>query len=168
MRVPCYGPGGQIPPPDLVAALYMIDDMATERVSFWAAHWLADGMDGDALRELAGMDGSDPPAVREKLADALADTHAPIPGDIREAVTTVYCDLARLHLDGRISAEWLITKIEELIVSADYVGDYLDQPLGATYGFHDEWGPEWGRPQDELAALFREACIEQTARRATR
>jgi hypothetical protein len=168
MRVPYYSPGGQIPPPDLVAAWYLIDDLATEQVPFWAAHWLADGMDGDALRALAGMDGSDPPAVREKLADALADTHAPIPHDIREAVTAVYGDLARLHLDGRISARWLIAKIEQLIVSADYVGDYLDQPLGATYGFDDEWSGGWGRSQDELAALFREACIEQAARRTTR
>jgi hypothetical protein len=145
----------------------MINDLATEPVPFWAAHWLADGMDGDALRTLAGMDGSDSPAVREILLDALADTHAPLPQDIREAITIVYGDLARLHLDGRISPGRLVAKIEQLIVSADNVDDYLDQPLGVIYGFDDEWSGGWGRPQDELAALLREACIEQAARCTT-
>jgi hypothetical protein len=74
MRVPCYSAGKEIPPPALVAAWYMIGDLATEQVPFWAAHWLADGMDGDALRTLAGLDRSDSPTVWEILPGALADT----------------------------------------------------------------------------------------------
>jgi hypothetical protein len=163
MTASYYGRGGQIPPPNLVAAWHAINDLATELAPFWAAHWLAGGMDGEALRILAGMDGSDAPAVREILLQALADTRVPLPQDIREAITTVYGDLARLHLDGRISAGRLIAQIEQFIVSADNVDDYLDQPLGAIYGFDDEWSAGWGRSKDELAVLLREACIEQAA-----
>jgi hypothetical protein len=69
-----------------LAAWYMIGDLATEQVPFWAAHWLADGMDGDALRTLAGLDRSDSPTVWEILPGALADTHTPIPRNVPDAV----------------------------------------------------------------------------------
>jgi hypothetical protein len=144
----------------------MIGDLATEQVPLWAAHWLAHGMDGDALRTLAGLDGSDSPTVWEILPGALEDTHTPIPHNVPDAVTVAYRDLGRLHLDGKISTRWLIAKIEGLVVSADNADDYLDPPLGALYGFDDEWGAGWGRTEDELTALLREACIQQSTHRA--
>jgi hypothetical protein len=77
-------------------------------------------------------------------------------------VTVAYRDLACLQLDGKIDTRWLIAKIEDLVVSADNANDYLAPPLGALYGFDDEWGAGWGRTEDELTALLREACIEQS------
>lgn len=52
--------------------------------------------------------------------------------DIREDVPIIHRDLAHLHVHGQISARWLITKVEQHVVTADNVDDYLDQPLNAT------------------------------------
>jgi hypothetical protein len=34
-------------------------------------------------------------------------------------------------------------------------------PLGGLFGVDDEWGAGWGRSNDELAQVVREACEEQ-------
>jgi hypothetical protein len=160
MNLSRYRMGHVVPAPGLVAAWYAVDDLATDLVPHWAAQRLAEGTDGEALRTLAGLDGTDLPAVRELLPDALAETGAQMSSE-PVAVSVVYRDLARLHLDGQISIRWLIAKVEQLVVSAENTGDYLDPPLGVIYGFHDEWGAGWGRTEDELTALLYDACITQ-------
>ncbi|MFI0354242.1 hypothetical protein [Actinomadura sp. 9N407] len=161
MRISYYSAGDQIPPPGLVAAWYKIGDVATERAPFWAAHWIADGLDGDALAILAGMDGSDPHEVRDVMAAALADTRTAIPHEISDAVTIVYRDLARLHLADEISARELIFKIAELIETGHHAGDYLDQPLGVANGLDYEWTCDHCRTPEELATVVHDACLAQ-------
>ncbi|KAB2352222.1 hypothetical protein [Actinomadura rudentiformis] len=161
MRVPYYGRGRKIPSPRLVAAWLKIDNLAAERVPLWAAHWIADGHDGEALRTLAGLDGSDTREVRDVLPAALNDARAPIPDDLRSAVNAVYDDLAALHLADQVDAEWLIAQVEQFMVSSDWHDAYHEPPLGSLYGLHDEWEAGWGRPRNELAALVRQACMEQ-------
>ncbi|ROO86921.1 hypothetical protein EDD29_4505 [Actinocorallia herbida] len=167
MRIPHYGPGDQIPPPVLVAAWFKIGDLATERVPFWAAHWIADGMDGEALAILAGMDGSDPHEVRDLLPAALADTRTAVPHEISDAVTIVYRDLARLHLADKISARELIFKVAELIENAHPARDYLDQPLGAANGLDYEWTCDHCRTPEELTKIVHGACLAQVRQQQT-
>ncbi len=50
-------PRDDVPTPRLVAAWLVVGGLATESVPLWAAHWLAQGQDGEALRELAGLHG---------------------------------------------------------------------------------------------------------------
>jgi hypothetical protein len=39
----------EIPSPQLVAALLILDALPTERVPLWAAYWIAAGYDGQGL-----------------------------------------------------------------------------------------------------------------------
>ncbi|RAY12343.1 hypothetical protein DPM19_24635 [Actinomadura craniellae] len=162
-----YAPD-ETPSPELVRAWGVCDfPLATDRVPWWAAQWLADGMDGVALRTLAGLDGTDSRDVRDLLPDVLVETDARVL-DLPAAIDIVYTDLARRHLTGRLSAPRTITAVEALAVGAlaadadsaewDF---YTDPPLGQIYGMGDEWGWAWGRSREELENALRTACIEQ-------
>ena len=67
------------PSPRTVAVSLVLEMLAVERAPWWAAHWLAEGHDGQALRELAGLNGTDPRAVRDLLPTALAETGIELP-----------------------------------------------------------------------------------------
>lgn len=54
-----------------MTAWAVLDILPLEQVPLWAAHWLAQGLDGEVLRELAGLSGADSQAVRELLPRAL-------------------------------------------------------------------------------------------------
>jgi hypothetical protein len=75
----CLKPGDAVPSPELVAAWFALGQAALERVPWWAAHWLAAGRDGDALRELAGLNGRDVRAVRDLIPDVLAEMSVDLP-----------------------------------------------------------------------------------------
>ena len=137
----------------------------------WAAHWLVQGYDGPALRELAGLDGSDPIAVRELLPAALGD--AGIPGalgadadDVSRVqriawLDIVYRDVAQLCLDGRASERWVVDKVAEIVSDELYSDDATGPPLGALYRLDDEWGTGWGHTDQELMEEVRRACQRQ-------
>ncbi|HEU0101278.1 MAG TPA: hypothetical protein VFR07_03080 [Mycobacteriales bacterium] len=74
------------PSPELVAAWAALGILRFERVPLWAACWLADGLDGEALGELAGLSGADVQAVRELLPRALAELGAGREGSRRSAL----------------------------------------------------------------------------------
>ncbi|WP_208761721.1 hypothetical protein, partial [Microbispora hainanensis] len=65
-------------------------------------HWLVQGLDGETLRTLAGLDGRDPNEVRDVLVEALADTGTVMPSR-SDALTIVYTDMARCCLSGEVS-----------------------------------------------------------------
>jgi hypothetical protein len=46
-------------------AWLILGTLPTERVPLWAAHCIAVGYDGQALAELAGLQGDDPHEVRD-------------------------------------------------------------------------------------------------------
>jgi hypothetical protein len=54
----------------LVAAEYALGSVAVERVPWNAADWVANGHDGPALRQLAGLNGTDTRLIGELLPDA--------------------------------------------------------------------------------------------------
>jgi hypothetical protein len=70
---------GEIPTPELVAAWVALDTVPSERIPHWAAHWLVQGHDGETLRKLAGLSGTDPHEVHDILPEALAHCTAAIP-----------------------------------------------------------------------------------------
>jgi hypothetical protein len=43
----------------------------------------------------------------------------------------------------------------------------MDLPLGGLLGVDDEWDAGWGRSNDDLAQVVREACEEQLGHGAT-
>lgn len=128
----------------------------------WAAHWLAQDMDGEKLRILAGLDGRDPHEVRDVLVEALADAGTSMPSR-SDAVKIAYVDMARCCLAGEASERWLVWLIEHLVIEEDDPEEMLAPPLGALYGLHDEWGAGWGRTESQLIAAVRAACTEQVA-----
>lgn len=67
------------PPPDALAARFVLGIASTENVPWWAAQWLADGCDGPALRELAGLNNRDPHKVNDLLPAALAEMGIKMP-----------------------------------------------------------------------------------------
>lgn len=128
----------------------------------WAAHWLVQGLDGETLRTLAGLDGRDPNEVRDVLVDALVDAETLMPSR-SDAGTIVYTDMARCCLAGEVSERWLVSTIEQLVMEEDDSGGMLAAPLGALYGLDDEWGAGWGRTEPQLIVAVRAACVEQVA-----
>jgi hypothetical protein len=55
----------------------------------WAAHWLADGYDGESLVHLAGLHGDNPFDVRDALPGALADCNTLASGTSAQCVTAI-------------------------------------------------------------------------------
>jgi hypothetical protein len=134
VRYPFNNPDVPTPTPTLVAAWLALDTLPTELVPMWAAQWLADGLDGPALRLLAGQSGSDPHEVRDVLPEALVDAGAPIPAVNVATATVAYDHFARMCLDGLASERWVVHKVEELYVESGFNSDLLSPPLGAVYG----------------------------------
>lgn len=119
-----------VPPPSLVAAQLVLGSLASERVPWWAAHWLAGGRDGQALRELAGLDGNDSRAVWDLLPDALADMSVEIPSSAAAAATLSFRHFASLCLSGGASEHWVAQKVEETVALSGYDPAVLDLALG--------------------------------------
>jgi hypothetical protein len=150
-----------VPSPELVAAWFVLGQAVLERAPWWAAHWLAAGQDGEALRELAGLNGRDVRAVRDLLQGALAEMSVDLPTASVAAASVVFEDLARRCLAGEARELWVAQVVEEIVVRADYSSEVMDLPLGSLYGVDDEWGAGWGRSVEELRAVVRAAGVEQ-------
>jgi hypothetical protein len=152
------------PAPGTVAAWLVLGTALSERVPWWAAQWLADGHDGPALRELAGLNGREPHAVHDLLPAALAEAGVELPMQLSAAANEAFGLIAEQHLTGQVSARWVARQVEHIAFHTDYDHEVLTLPLGHLYGLADEW--EWadglGRTEEKLEAEVRERCIEQT------
>lgn len=129
---------GGVPSPQIVAAWTQLGLLPTEKVPLWAAHWLVAGYDGECLVSLAGLHGDDPHDVRDVLPGALLDCGVAMPNSDVAAASVSFTHLAHLH-----------------------AREVIDLPLGRLYYIADEWGAGWGRTDQELAVIVREACDEQ-------
>ncbi|MEC3919161.1 hypothetical protein [Nocardia sp. CDC160] len=150
------------PAPGSVAAWFVLGIALSERVPWWAAQWIADGHDGPALRELAGLNGREPHAVRDLLPAALAEAGVELSMPLSAAACEAFGLLAELHLTGQASARWVAQQVEQIAFHTDYDTEVLALPLGHLYGLVDEWEGGWGRTEEKLEAEVREHCIEQT------
>jgi hypothetical protein len=128
-----------------------LDVVHAEEAPVWAAHWLVAGEDGDDLRALAGLSGRDTGEVRDVLEGALADCGVAIPPADVAAAVLPFNHLARMFVDGRAGAGWVVDKVGELV---DNYGVRVEGlPLGRLVDKSGEAGA------DQVAW----ACAEQLA-----
>ena len=153
-----------LPSPSLVAAWFIVGRLDPASVPTWAAWWLVQGQDGEALRELAGLPGEDPYDVRDLLPSALADTGVSLPTPA-EAVRLAFEHEAKACLAGKKDERTVARFVEDVYIDTDYASWVLDEPLGAIYGVDDEWEGRWGRHEDELREAVRAACSAQLENR---
>lgn len=158
----------EVPAPKLVAAWLVLDNLPTERIPLWAAHWIANGYDGESLRRLAGLSGKDPHDVRGLLDDALRDcgveaTDISSTANAKKAAAfEAFTAVAQLHIKGQASERWVVSKVHE-IVEPDFDPEITQLPLGWLFALDDEWSAGWGRTDDQLRAEVRQACRDQIA-----
>ncbi|NUT93366.1 MAG: hypothetical protein HOY78_15230 [Saccharothrix sp.] len=146
-------PDQTTPHPAMAALLWAADAVAVERLPRWAAEWLVDGFDSDALRTLAGLDASDQTEIRELLPDVFAELSVPVPAAETAVVELSLTRVAELVLDDRAGELWAVQKVEELLefTPVPPVG-----PLVAARAL---------RPDDPaFAAKVRAACVSQLRR----
>jgi hypothetical protein len=153
-----------IPAPRLAAAWVKLNVLPAERVPLWAAHWLAAGNDGDALRTLAGLSAKDDPRdIHDLVPEALADCGVTIPDSDSAAAQVAFTHLARLHGNGLAGERWILGKVCEIVARSGYADSVMSPPLGGISGLDDEWEGGWGRTEPELKAEIRAACAAQLA-----
>jgi hypothetical protein len=150
-----------VPSPEIVAAWAQLGLLPAEKVPLWAAYWLVAGYDGEHLVHLAGLHGDDPHDVRDTLPAALGDCGAGMPESDLAAATVIFAQLARMHVEGAADAQRVGQKTEEVLIRSGYPESIMALPLGRLYCIADEWGASWGRTNEELAQVVREACEEQ-------
>jgi hypothetical protein len=156
---------GEIPSPQLVAAWLTLNKLPTERIPLWAAHWIAAGYDGRALAELAGLHGDDPQEVRDLVPAALAECGIAAPADLAEdrkraAAMVAFTATARLQASGGASERWVVDRVVH-IAEPYFDRAVISLPLGQLHTLEDEWGAHWGRTDEELRAVVRQACVQQ-------
>jgi hypothetical protein len=152
---------GETPAPRVVAAWMVLELLPAERVPMWAAEWLVQGYDGDALAELAGLSGRDTREVRDYLPAALADVGVDAMSSEQAAFKVAYDHIATLHLEGRVRWDWAVGQVAGLVIAAGHADVAFEQPLGALWEVDDEFDEPWSRSEDELAQVVRQACVRQ-------
>ncbi|MEO6081586.1 MAG: hypothetical protein ABIQ18_00575 [Umezawaea sp.] len=148
-----------VPAPSLVSAMVEVGLAPWERIPLWAAHWLADGHDGDALRTLAGLSGRDSNEVHDVVAEALAECGAPLTGDLVAAVGVVFTEMARRYVLGADRA--VLGVVGRVLYHSGFPAAVWEMPLAGLCTLLDDWDYEWGQPRDEIRVLVREACAAQ-------
>lgn len=149
-----------VPTPALVGAWFALHRPLSHRVPLWAAYWVAAGYDGEALVQLAGLDGRDVRDVEDLLPDALAEMAVGVP-NVLDAARLVFADLSLGCLDGSIDERIVARAVEEIYVESGYSSAVAGLPLGALVELEDEWQGKWGRGVEDLGAAVRAACRAQ-------
>ncbi|MEV6968839.1 hypothetical protein AB0M47_27340 [Hamadaea sp. NPDC051192] len=152
-----FVPDNAAPAPSLAAAQLVVGMLDIDRVPWWAAQWLSEGFDGPMLRELAGL-GTRDQAVYDLLPAALADMAIDLPSGEVAAAVVIFNDLATMCLAGRADEQWVVAKVEEVVVNSNYAPEVVALPLGKIWNAPDYWGGKW---LPELRELIRQSCQDQ-------
>lgn len=150
-----------VPSLALVSAWETLGTLRTELVPIWAAHWLAQGLDGEGIVALASLDSNDIREVHDLLPDALADAGVEPMSGTRAAARIAFDHIARMHLDGKAGWRWVLTAVTGAFEQNDYGRAFRDEPLGALCGLEDEVAGGWGRRTVEIEAEVHDACERQ-------
>lgn len=152
---------------DSVAARFVLGRVSA-RTPGWAVQWLADGHDGEALREVAGLNGRDTRALDDLMPAVPAEMGVDsLPGTL-EAVTTVFRNISTDCLAGRLDERAVAQQVEEIVISHDYASEITDLPLDQPYGLDDEWQGGWGATVEQLRATGSDTRGPGTDRGAVR
>jgi hypothetical protein len=146
--------------PQLVAAEYALGNVDIKRVPWYAADWLAAGHDGSALRELAGLDRTEPQLIRELLPIALDEISVPVPTRA-DAAQAWLARLARRLLDGDIDERTAAAETSAVLSWNFDLDEVWCTPMAALHVLADEWDQGWGRGNDVLAVTVRQLCTDQ-------
>jgi hypothetical protein len=131
-------------PPAITAALYQLDEQNRDERPMRAAHWLAEGMDGDVLRELAWRSAGDR-EVDDLWPGALAELGVEVP--IARPRRVVMAWAAQQVVAGKQDARWLVSllapwhvedgdeEMDQLIYSLDDWLDYAERALSGKHGY---------------------------------
>lgn len=149
------------PDPFVVAAWFVLDRVALERVPWWAAEWLTQGYDGETLRYLAGEDGNDIHKIKDLLPGALAEMNVIAPLSATDAAAVALDDVARKCRDGSITERDATELVTHIMAAADYPVELYELPLGSLFGLEDEWDAGWGRGHEVLQREVQRACAAQ-------
>ncbi|APU14678.1 MULTISPECIES: hypothetical protein [Actinoalloteichus] len=144
-----------------MAAWWVLDLLAAERVPWWAAEWLAQGHDGPCLRELAGLGAQDTRQTRDLLPAVFAELSIRPPQTVITAAEVCFGYLARLCLEGRADERWVAGIVDQVLCSADFADEVYEQPLAGAFGVDEAWDDGWAGPTSELRVLVRDACAAQ-------
>ena len=155
------------PEPLLVAAWFVLDRVALERVPWWAAEWLVQGCDGPNLRVLAGEHGDDIYKICDLLPVAFEEMKVAPPSSATEAAVAALDHVARQCRDGLVSERETTELVTHIFAAANYPIELYDLPLGGLFGLDDEWDSGWGRRSKVLRSEVQRACAAQLARQLT-
>ncbi|MGI5171484.1 hypothetical protein ACQEU3_44775 [Spirillospora sp. CA-253888] len=155
------GDDAATPSPQEVALWFPLNLVRIERVPWWAARWLADGYEGEDLRELAGLDDSDPRAIRDLVPLVLAEMQVQVAPTLLAAARQAFRYVAQQRSSGRADERWVLQQVESIVVATGYDDQILDLPLGEVFHLSDAWNEPWGPPLEELKASIRTRCSEQ-------
>ncbi|WP_194823301.1 hypothetical protein [Micromonospora sp. S-DT3-3-22] len=150
-------------PPDLVAAEYVLGRMVVERMPWYAADWLADGHDGPALRELAGLDGTDTRLIGELLPAALDEMGVRVPS-AAEAADTWLATLAQRLVDGAIDERTVSERVSAFVCERGDLDEIRHSPFTDLHVLADEWDQDGERGNRELANSVRLLCRDHLSR----
>ena len=150
-----------VPSPTLVAAWEALGTLRTEQAPMWAAHWLAQGLDGEGIVTLACLNPSDTRAIHDAIPDALRDAGGDPFTETAAAARLTFAHIARMHLRGKGSWRWVLTSVTGTFEQNDWAPEFYDEPLGSLFGLDDEVSGGWGRSDADIAAVVREACDRQ-------
>jgi hypothetical protein len=96
-------------------------------------------------------------ALADCGVNAAADPHAQRE---RAAAMVAFTAIARLQVSGRVGERWVVDKVVQ-IAEPYFDGAIVSLPLGRLYVLDDEWGAGWGRTDEQLRAVVRQACTAQ-------
>ncbi|MFJ8690546.1 hypothetical protein [Micromonospora wenchangensis] len=150
-------------PPHLVAAEYVLGSMIVERMPWYAADWLADGHDGPALRELAGLDGTDTRLIGELFPAALGETGVRVPS-AAEAADTWLATLAQRLVDGAIDERTVSERVSAFVCEHGDLDEIRHRPFAELNMLADEWDQDGGRGNREVASVVRLLCRDHLSR----
>ncbi|WP_370935958.1 hypothetical protein [Amycolatopsis sp. cg13] len=152
----------EIPTPSVAAAWIALDLSPTNDLPLWAAHWLAEGEDGEHLRRLAGLSRTEPREINDVQRAALADCHTPIPTPV-DAAQAAFTHLARMLLNGRLTERALLNDLHTIIVRTNYADSVVKLPLAQAWMLDEEWDQDWGRTEEQIKEAIHSACNAQLA-----
>jgi hypothetical protein len=149
--------------PQIVAAEYALGNLDVERVPWYAAHWLAEGWDGSLLRELAGLDHTEPRHIGDLLPRVLAEIGVPIPS--RGEAADAWLDrLVHRLFHGEVDERTLSEQASAFVSWNLDLDAIWRTPFTDLHVLVDEWDQGWGRGNQELATMVRQLCIEHQQR----